>query len=65
MYVYFDRFQREWKVDLLKSVAAATGRLSGTIPMQGLMEQKYGSQTNGLAHLFFKRLAVASEGENG
>ena len=33
--------------------------------MQGLMEQKYGSQTNDLAHLFGKRLAVASEGENG
>ena len=33
--------------------------------MQGLMERKYGPQTNDLAHLLGKRLAVAAEGENG
>ena len=53
------------KSTFLRVLQQLLGDYAGTIPMQGLMEQKYGSQTNDLAHLFGKRLAVASEGENG
>ena len=53
------------KSTFLRVLQHLLGDYAGTIPMQGLMEQKYGSQTNDLAHLFGKRLAVASEGENG
>jgi putative DNA primase/helicase len=41
------------------------GDYAGTIPMQSLMDQRYGSQTNDLAYLVGKRLVVASEGERG
>jgi putative DNA primase/helicase len=53
------------KSTFLRVLQHLLGDYAGTIPMQGLMEQKYGSQTNDLAHLFGKRLAVASEGEKG
>ena len=62
MSVHFDRQRGEWKIDLFAGATALVGRLCWTIPMLGLMEQKYGSQTNDLAHLFGKRLAVASDG---
>jgi putative DNA primase/helicase len=53
------------KSTFLRVLQHLLGDYAGTIPMQGLMEQKYGSQTNDLAHLFGTRLAVASEGEKG
>jgi putative DNA primase/helicase len=53
------------KSTFLKVLQHLLGDYAGAIPMQGLMEQRYGSQTNDLAHLFGKRLVVASEGERG
>jgi putative DNA primase/helicase len=53
------------KSTFLRALQHLLGDYAGTIPMQGLMEQRYGSQTNDLAHLFGKRLVVALEGENG
>jgi putative DNA primase/helicase len=53
------------KSTFLRVLQHLLGDYAGTIPMQGLMEQRYGSQTNDLAHLFGKRLVVASEGERG
>ena len=53
------------KSTFLRVLQHLLGDYAGTIPMQGLMEQKYGSQTNDLAHLVGTRLAVASEGEKG
>ena len=50
------------KSTFLRVLQHLLGDYAGTIPMLGLMEQKYGSQTNDLAHLFGKRLAVASDG---
>jgi putative DNA primase/helicase len=53
------------KSTFLRVLQHLLGDYAGTIPMQGLMEQRYGSQTNDLAHLFGKRFVVASEGERG
>ena len=47
-------------------VISSDSGLMASIPMQSLMEQRYGSQqTNDLAHLVGKRLVTASEGERG
>src|SRR5262249_1495195 len=53
------------KSTFLKVLQHLLGHYAGNILMQGLMEQRYGSQTNDLAHLFGKRLVVAFEGERG
>ena len=51
------------KSTFLRVLQHLLGDYAGTIPMQGLMVQRYGSQTNDLAHLCGKRFVVASEGE--
>ena len=53
------------KSTFLNVVQSLMGDYAGTIPMQSLMDQRYGSQTNDLAYLVGKRLVVASEGERG
>ena len=54
------------KSTFLNTLQALFGDYAASIPMQSLMEQKYGSQqTNDLAHLLGKRLVTASEGERG
>ena len=51
------------KSTFLRVLQHLLGDYAGTIPMQGLMVQRYGSQTKDLAHLCGKRFVVASEGE--
>ena len=51
------------KTTFLRVLQHLLNDYAGTIPMQGLMVQRYGSQTNDLAHLCGKRFVVASEGE--
>ena len=51
------------KSTFLRVLQRVLADYAGTIPMQGLMVQRYGSQTNDLAHLCGKRFVVASEGE--
>jgi putative DNA primase/helicase len=51
------------KSTFLRVLQHLLGDYAGTISMQGLMVQRYGSQTNDLAHLCGKRFVVASEGE--
>ena len=51
------------KTTFLRVLQHLLNDYAGTIPMQGLMVQRYGSQTNDLAHLCGKRFVLASEGE--
>ena len=54
------------KSTFLNTLQALFGDYAASVPMQSLMEQKYGSQqTNDLAHLLGQRLVTASEGEQG
>jgi putative DNA primase/helicase len=53
------------KSTFLKVLQCLLGDYAGTVPMQTLMQQRHGTQTNDLAHLVGKRLVVASEGEPG
>ena len=53
------------KSTFLNVLQSLMGDYAGTIPMQSLMDQRNGSQTNDLAYLVGKRLVVASEGERG
>jgi putative DNA primase/helicase len=53
------------KSTFLKVLQCLLGDYAGTVPMQTLMQQRHGTQTNDLAHLVGKRLIVASEGEPG
>jgi putative DNA primase/helicase len=53
------------KSTLLKVLQHLSKDYAATIPMQSLMQQKHGTQTNDLAFLVGKRLVVASEGERG
>ena len=53
------------KSTFLNVLQSLIGDYAGTIPMQSLMDQRYGAQTNDLAYLVGKRLVVASEGERG
>jgi putative DNA primase/helicase len=54
------------KSTFLNTLQALLGDYAASVPMQSLMEQKYGSQqTNDIAHLLGQRLVTASEGERG
>jgi len=53
------------KSTFLRVLQRLFGDYAATIPMQSLMEQRFGTQTNDLAYLVGKRLVVASEGERG
>ena len=53
------------KSTFLKVLQCLLGDYAATVPMQTLMQQRHGTQTNDLAHLVGKRLVVASEGEPG
>jgi putative DNA primase/helicase len=53
------------KSTFLKVLQRLLGDYAGTVPMQTLMQQRHGTQTNDLAHLVGKRFVVASEGEPG
>ena len=53
------------KSTFLKVLQCLLGDYAATVPMQTLMQQRFGTQTNDLAHLVGKRLVVASEGEPG
>ena len=52
------------KSTFLKVLQCLLGNYAGTVPMQTLMQQRHGTQTNDLAHLVGKRFVVASEGES-
>ena len=48
------------KSTFLKVLQCLLGDYAATVPMQTLMQQRHGTQTNDLAHLVGKRLVVAS-----
>ena len=65
MSVHFDRQRGEWKIDLLEGATALIERLWRDHPHARSNGAKVWIANDDLAHLFRKRLAVASEGENG